>query len=64
MKKLADRLMCLSLSSLGTTKEDIKWVGLKGDFKDHPSALNLNYYMACPDPDRAVGLAAQPTRAF
>lgn len=58
MKKLAERLMCLILRSLGTTREDIKWPGLNGDFKDHPSPLNLNYYPACPDPDRAMGLAA------
>ncbi|KAL9463311.1 hypothetical protein AB3S75_001173 [Citrus x aurantiifolia] len=58
MKKLAERLMCLILRSLGTTREDIKWAGLNGDFKDHPSPLNLNYYPACPDRDRAMGLAA------
>lgn len=58
MKKLAGRLMWLMLGSLGITKEDMKWAGPKGDFKDACSALQLNYYPACPDPDRAMGLAA------
>ncbi|KAK3219670.1 hypothetical protein Dsin_013640 [Dipteronia sinensis] len=58
MKKLAGRLMWLMLGSLGITKKDIKWAGPKGKFKDACTALQLNYYPACPDPDRAMGLAA------
>ncbi|KAF5726903.1 hypothetical protein HS088_TW22G00588 [Tripterygium wilfordii] len=58
MKKLAGRLMWLMLASLGITKEDIKWANPKGDLKDNCDALQLNYYPACPDPDRAMGLAA------
>ncbi|GKV35773.1 hypothetical protein SLEP1_g43993 [Rubroshorea leprosula] len=57
MKKLAGRIMWLTLGSLGVTKEDIKWAGPKGDFQDSSAALQLNHYPACPDPDRAMGLA-------
>ncbi|KAF5453186.1 hypothetical protein F2P56_028106 [Juglans regia] len=58
MKKLAVRLMWLILGSLGISKEDVKWAGPKGDFKDASGALQLNSYPACPDPNRAMGLAA------
>ncbi|XP_059299667.1 gibberellin 3-beta-dioxygenase 1-like [Lycium ferocissimum] len=55
MEKLAGRLMWLMLGSLGITKNDVKWaVGPKGGC----AALQLNSYPACPDPDRAMGLAA------
>ncbi|MCE3216343.1 gibberellin 3-beta-dioxygenase [Datura stramonium] len=56
MEKLAGRLMCLMLGSLGITKDDdVKWAnGPRGGC----SALQLNSYPACPDPDRASGLAA------
>lgn len=57
MKKLAGRLMWLVLGSLGITREDIKWAGPKGQFTDASAALQFNYYPACPDPDRAMGLA-------
>lgn len=56
MKRLVGRLAWLMLGSLGITKEDIKWAGPKGNFKDASGALQLNYYPACPDPDRAMGL--------
>ncbi|KAJ9190102.1 hypothetical protein P3X46_001334 [Hevea brasiliensis] len=58
MQKLAARLMWLTLGSLGITREDIKWAGPKSDFKETSAALQFNYYPACPDPDRAMGLAA------
>lgn len=55
MEKLAGRLMGLMLGSLGIAKEDVKWaVGPRSG----SSALQLNSYPACPDPDRAMGLAA------
>ncbi|XP_060205618.1 gibberellin 3-beta-dioxygenase 1-like [Lycium barbarum] len=55
MEKLARRLMCLMLGSLGIIKDDVKWaIGPRGGC----SALQLNSYPACPDPDRAMGLAA------
>ncbi|KAE7997403.1 hypothetical protein FH972_002043 [Carpinus fangiana] len=58
MKRLAGRLMWLMLGSLGISKDDIKWAGPKGQFKRASAALQLNFYPACPDPDRAMGLAA------
>uniref|UniRef100_A0A5B7BWC3 gibberellin 3beta-dioxygenase n=1 Tax=Davidia involucrata TaxID=16924 RepID=A0A5B7BWC3_DAVIN len=58
MKQLAGRLMWLMLGSLNITKEDVKWAGPKGDFKGASGVLQLNSYPACPDPDRAMGLAA------
>ncbi|KAI3512632.1 hypothetical protein L1887_19950 [Cichorium endivia] len=54
MNKLANRVMWLILGSLGITREDIKWE----DLKEARSALQLNSYPSCPDPDRAMGLAA------
>ncbi|GMI72411.1 ARABIDOPSIS THALIANA GIBBERELLIN 3 BETA-HYDROXYLASE 1, GA REQUIRING 4, gibberellin 3-oxidase 1 [Hibiscus trionum] len=58
MKKVAGRLMGLMLGSLGiTAQQDIKWAGPKADFTEASAALQLNYYPACPDPDRAMGLA-------
>ncbi|GLU14574.1 hypothetical protein SLE2022_311350 [Rubroshorea leprosula] len=57
MKKLAGRLMWLVLGSLGITEEDIEWAGPKGDFHESSAAIQLNHYPACPDPDRAMGLA-------
>ncbi|NP_001313067.1 gibberellin 3-beta-dioxygenase 1-like [Nicotiana tabacum] len=59
MEKLAGRLMWLMLGSLGITKEEVKWaVCPKGESKGGSAALQLNSYPACPDPDRAMGLAA------
>lgn len=49
--------MWLVLGSLGITTQDVKWAGPKGHFTDASAALQLNYYPACPDPDRAMGLA-------
>ena len=46
------------LGSLGISKADIKWAGPKGNFKGASAALQINSYPACPDPDRAMGLAA------
>ncbi|KAL7162389.1 hypothetical protein ACSBR2_042804 [Camellia fascicularis] len=58
MKILARRLMWLMLGSLDISKEDVKWAGPKGDFKGANAAIQLNSYPACPEPDRAMGLAA------
>ncbi|KAA8541849.1 hypothetical protein F0562_023001 [Nyssa sinensis] len=58
MKQLAGKLMWLMLGSLGITKEDVMWAGPNGDFKGASAALQFNSYPACPDPDRAMGLAA------
>lgn len=58
MNKLAGRLMWLMLGSLGITEEDLKWVGPKGQPEGGSAVLQLNSYPACPDPERAMGLAA------
>lgn len=59
MEKLAGRLMWLILGSSGITKDDVKWAfGPKGESKGGCAALQLNSYPACPDPGRAMGLAA------
>ncbi|TKY64522.1 Gibberellin 3-beta-dioxygenase 1 [Spatholobus suberectus] len=57
MEKLAGKLMCLVLASLGISKEDITWAGPRGEFNGACAALHLNSYPSCPDPDRAMGLA-------
>ncbi|KAK4413893.1 Gibberellin 3-beta-dioxygenase 1 [Sesamum alatum] len=58
MKNLASRLMGLMLGSLGVTKDDVKWVGAKDEPKERGPALQLNSYPPCPDPNRAMGMAA------
>ncbi|KAK9066080.1 hypothetical protein SSX86_015482 [Deinandra increscens subsp. villosa] len=58
MNKLANKIMWLVLGSLGITKGDIKWAGPTGELKEACPVLQLNSYPACPDPDRAMGLAA------
>ncbi|MQM03381.1 hypothetical protein Taro_036161 [Colocasia esculenta] len=59
MKQLAGRLMTLMLASLGFCADDVSWHRPGGDgFREASSVLQLNSYPACPDPDRAMGLAA------
>ncbi|XP_047332138.1 gibberellin 3-beta-dioxygenase 1-like [Impatiens glandulifera] len=58
MKNLVQRLMWLILGSLGMTHEDIQWGGSNGDFEGACAAIQLNSYPPCPDPNRAMGLAA------
>ncbi|KAG1335518.1 Gibberellin 3-beta-dioxygenase 1 [Cocos nucifera] len=58
MKELAGRLMHLMLLSLGLTEEDISWAGPVRDTGDLSAVLQLNSYPVCPEPDRAMGLAA------
>ncbi|XP_052180859.1 gibberellin 3-beta-dioxygenase 1-like [Diospyros lotus] len=58
MQQLAAKLMWLMLGSLDITEEDVKWAGPESDFKGASGAIQLNSYPACPDPDRAMGLAA------
>jgi len=58
MKKLAERVMQLMLLSLGLTEEDIRWVGPMKEFRHTTPVLQLNSYPACPNPERAMGLAA------
>ncbi|XP_024980281.1 gibberellin 3-beta-dioxygenase 1-like [Cynara cardunculus var. scolymus] len=54
MNKLAEKLMSLMLGSLGVTMEDVQWANSNGSCP----ALQFNSYPACPDPERAMGLAA------
>lgn len=56
MNKLAGRLMWLMLGSLGVSDEDVKWASPRKE--GGCAALQLNSYPACPDPERAMGLAA------
>ncbi|KAF5202978.1 Gibberellin 3-beta-dioxygenase [Thalictrum thalictroides] len=58
MKKLSTRLMWIMLGSLGITQEDLKWGALKGESEVTSAALQLNSYPPCPEPKRAMGLAA------
>ncbi|XP_023548914.1 gibberellin 3-beta-dioxygenase 1-like [Cucurbita pepo subsp. pepo] len=58
LKSLCGRLMWIALSELGITREDINWAGPNEDFKTCNAATQLNFYPACPDPDRAMGLGA------
>lgn len=59
MNKLAKRLMWLMLGSLNITEEDVKWAPPKDQLDEGGcAALQLNSYPACPDPGRAMGLAA------
>ncbi|KAG9459383.1 hypothetical protein H6P81_003891 [Aristolochia fimbriata] len=57
MKKLARRLMWLMLASLGITKEDVTWAGPGGEMDGASAMFQLNWYPACPNPERAMGLA-------
>ncbi|CAA6666307.1 unnamed protein product [Spirodela intermedia] len=62
LKQLAGRLMTLMLESLGLPVEEVSWYRPAGQEKDGfpeaTSVLQLNSYPACPDPERAMGLAA------
>ncbi|KAG6430019.1 hypothetical protein SASPL_108078 [Salvia splendens] len=59
MNKLAGRLMWLMLGSLGVSSDDVKWASPKRHgTQEGCAALQMNSYPACPDPDRAMGLAA------
>ncbi|CAI0422563.1 unnamed protein product [Linum tenue] len=57
MQKLAQTLMWLMLGSLGITKEDLNWPNNSNSTTTTTAAIQLNHYPACPDPDRAMGLA-------
>ncbi|XP_047342287.1 gibberellin 3-beta-dioxygenase 1-like [Impatiens glandulifera] len=53
MKMLSKRVMWLMLGSLGLSMDDVKWAEQSGS-----AAIQFNSYPSCPDPDRAMGLAA------
>ncbi|XP_019093397.1 PREDICTED: gibberellin 3-beta-dioxygenase 4-like [Camelina sativa] len=60
MEKLANRLMSSILGSLGVTVDDIEWGQKPGNSgsKVGRGAIRLNHYPVCPEPERAMGLAA------
>ncbi|KAL1199327.1 Gibberellin 3-beta-dioxygenase 2 [Cardamine amara subsp. amara] len=58
MQKLAAKLMWLALGSLGVEEEEIKWAEHTSDFQGTQAAIQLNHYPICPEPERAMGLAA------
>ncbi|KAJ8452017.1 hypothetical protein Cgig2_016598 [Carnegiea gigantea] len=61
MNMLAGKLMWLILDSLGVSNQDVKRATSQkrpGPFEGSSGAIQLNSYPACPDPGRAMGLAA------
>lgn len=60
MEKLANRLLSCILGSLGVTVDDIEWGQKSENFgsKVGRGAIRLNHYPVCPEPERAMGLAA------
>jgi len=58
MQKLAAKLMWFALGSLGVEEKDIQWAGPNSDFQGTQAVIQLNHYPKCPEPDRAMGLAA------
>ncbi|CAL9773490.1 unnamed protein product [Musa acuminata subsp. burmannicoides] len=59
MKPLGCRLMLLMLASLGLSEGEIDWAVPSSETTHEAPApvIQLNSYPACPDPDRAMGLA-------
>jgi len=53
MRSIADRLTDMMMEVLGISEEKRKWVGAS----DVSTALQLNFYPCCPEPNRAMGLA-------
>ncbi|CAN8233420.1 unnamed protein product [Cochlearia groenlandica] len=54
MEKLANRLLSTILGSLGANLDDIEWA----DKDLGGGVIRLNHYPVCPEPERAMGLAA------
>lgn len=64
MKQLANKLLWILLGSLGITKEDVDWAGPEGQLEGAHAALQLNSYPACPEPEKAMGLAEHTDSSF
>lgn len=64
MKQLANKLLWLMLGSVGITKDDVEWAGPEGQLEGAHAALQLNSYPACPQPDKAMGLAEHTDSSF
>ena len=58
MKNLAMRLMRVMLKSLGLDDGDVKCTNLVDQAAELTGAVRVNSCPACPDPDRAMGMAA------
>ncbi|KAL9239847.1 hypothetical protein vseg_014128 [Gypsophila vaccaria] len=61
MKALSEKLLALILKSLNIPESEMNWVN--DDPKTLSTALQLNFYPKCSNPDRAIGLA-QHTDSF
>ncbi|PKA64536.1 Gibberellin 3-beta-dioxygenase 1 [Apostasia shenzhenica] len=64
MKKLAERLIKLMLLSLGLDEDEMDRVGPVKELLRATDVLQLNSYPACPDPERAMGMAAHTDSAL
>lgn len=64
MKKVAERVMRLMLLSLGLDEEEVDRVGPVKELARAAEVLQLNSYPACPQPERAMGMAAHTDSAL
>ncbi|KAH0457692.1 hypothetical protein IEQ34_013007 [Dendrobium chrysotoxum] len=64
MKKLAGKLMRLMLLSLGLDEEEMGQVGPLKELSQAAEVIQLNSYPTCPEPERAIGMAAHTDSAF
>ncbi|XP_062088760.1 gibberellin 3-beta-dioxygenase 3-like [Humulus lupulus] len=58
MSRLAEHMMGLMFRSLGLSQQDSKYAKPKYGYKTSHGPLQLNSYPVCPDPTKAMGLAA------
>ncbi|KAM6584478.1 hypothetical protein CsatB_011480 [Cannabis sativa] len=58
MNRLAEHIMGLMFGSLGLTQQDTKNIKPKYGCQNSNGPLQLNSYPVCPDPTKAMGLAA------
>lgn len=64
MKNMAARLMKLMLLSLGLDDEEMGQFGLLKELSEAAEVIQLNSYPVCPEPERAIGMAAHTDSAF
>ncbi|KAK8936587.1 Gibberellin 3-beta-dioxygenase 1 [Platanthera zijinensis] len=64
MKKVGERVMRLMLLSLGLDEEEVDGIGAVAELARAAEALQLNSYPACPQPERAIGMAAHTDSGF
>lgn len=58
MKEVAGKLQSLMLLSLGIDEEEAGRSGLTENLPQAMEVLQLNSYPACPEPEKAIGMAA------